>query len=108
MPPHPLLLSKLFLPFPFLPCPSLPYSGKGLPDLQMRFVNGFALDPDGVSSYVKFGEMKKQGLSWPGGITIQLLAVRAKSKGSVGECGDEVFEFQIMHVRIPKKWAIWR
>ena len=51
----------------------------------MRFVNGFALDPDGVSSYVKFGEMKKQGLSWPGGITIQLLAVRAKSKGSIGE-----------------------
>jgi hypothetical protein len=50
----------------------------------MRFVNGCALDPDGVSSYVKFGEMKKQGLSWPGGITIQLLAVRAKSKGSIG------------------------
>jgi hypothetical protein len=52
----------------------------------MRFVPGFALDPDGVSAYVKFGELKKQGLSWPGGITMQLLAVRAKSKGSVGEC----------------------
>jgi len=59
-------------------------TGRGQPDLQMRFVPGFALDPDGVSSYVKFGEMKKQGLSWPGGITIQLLAIRAKSKGSVG------------------------
>jgi len=37
-----------------------------------------------VSSYIKFGEMKKQGLSWPGGITLQLLAIRSKSKGSVG------------------------
>jgi hypothetical protein len=60
-------------------------TGKGQPDLQIRFVAGFALDPDGVSSYIKFGEMKKQGLSWPGGITLQLLAIRSKSKGSVGE-----------------------
>ena len=63
---------------------SLP-SGKGEPDLQLRFVHGLALDPDGVSTYVKVGEMKKQGLSWPGGITFQLLACRAKSKGSVGK-----------------------
>jgi hypothetical protein len=29
--------------------------------------------------------MKKQGLSWPGGVTFQLLACRAKSKGSLGK-----------------------
>lgn len=72
------------LPFPTLSTPSTP-AGKGQPDLQMRFVCGCALDPDGVSSYVKFGELKKQGLSWPAGITIQLLGVRAESKGTVGE-----------------------
>ncbi|GLC45037.1 hypothetical protein PLESTB_001461800 [Pleodorina starrii] len=54
------------------------------PDLQMRFVPGCALDPDGVKSYIVFGELKKQGRAWPGGITLQLLAIRAKSKGSIG------------------------
>ncbi|PNH05790.1 L-sorbose 1-dehydrogenase [Tetrabaena socialis] len=54
------------------------------PDLQMRFVPGCALDPDGVKSYIVFGELKKQGRPWPGGITMQLLAIRAKSKGSIG------------------------
>ena len=50
----------------------------------MRFVPGCALDPDGVKSYIVFGELKKQGRAWPGGITLQLLAIRAKSKGSIG------------------------
>lgn len=59
-------------------------TGSGEPDLQMRFVPGFALDPDGVGSYIKFGELKKQGLSWPSGVTFQLLACRPKSRGSVG------------------------
>ena len=55
----------------------------------MRFVPGCALDPDGVKSYIVFGELKKQGRAWPGGITLQLLAIRAKSKGSIGEKGRE-------------------
>lgn len=54
------------------------------PDLQMRFVPSCALDPDGISSYIKFGELKKQGLNWPSGITVQLLAIRANSRGSIG------------------------
>ena len=29
------------------------YSGEGEPDLQMRFVPAFPLDPDGVQTYVK-------------------------------------------------------
>jgi hypothetical protein len=58
--------------------------GHSQPDLQMRFVPGCALDPDGVRSYIVFGELKKQGRAWPGGITLQLLGIRAKSKGSVG------------------------
>lgn len=53
------------------------------PDLQMRFVPGFSLDPDGVNSYAMFGELKKRGLSWPAGVTIQLLACRPRSRGSV-------------------------
>lgn len=54
------------------------------PDLQMRFVPGCSLDADGVKAYTVFGELKKQGRKWPGGITMQLLAIRARSKGSVG------------------------
>uniref|UniRef100_A0A7S0S699 Glucose-methanol-choline oxidoreductase N-terminal domain-containing protein n=1 Tax=Chlamydomonas leiostraca TaxID=1034604 RepID=A0A7S0S699_9CHLO len=59
-------------------------TGKGEPDLQMRFVPGMALDADAIQSYIKFAELKKSGEAWPCGITIQLLAVRAKSTGSVG------------------------
>ncbi|GFR43618.1 hypothetical protein Agub_g4717 [Astrephomene gubernaculifera] len=54
------------------------------PDLQVRFVPGCALDPDGVKAYIAFGELKKQGRAWPGGITMQLLAIRPKSRGSIG------------------------
>lgn len=49
----------------------------------MRFVPACALDPDGVSSYALFGELKKKKLQWPAGITIQLLACRPHSRGSV-------------------------
>ncbi|KAL6758730.1 GMC oxidoreductase-domain-containing protein [Haematococcus lacustris] len=59
-------------------------TGKGEPDLQIRFVPGFALDPDAIQSYIKFGENKKHGIAWPCGITMQLLAVRPHSVGSVG------------------------
>lgn len=56
----------------------------------MRFVPGCALDPDGVSAYIKLGQLKKQGQTWPAGFTLQLLAVRARSRGSVGACDDGV------------------
>ncbi|KAF5834678.1 GMC oxidoreductase-domain-containing protein [Dunaliella salina] len=59
-------------------------TGSGDPDLQMRFVPAFSLDPDGVQAYIKFAELKRLGQSWPCGVTIQLLAVRPKSRGSVG------------------------
>nr|WRW24843.1 choline dehydrogenase [Dunaliella tertiolecta] len=59
-------------------------TGEGEPDLQMRFVPGCALDPDAIQSYIKFGELKRLGATWPCGITIQLLAVRPKSSGSIG------------------------
>lgn len=59
-------------------------TGSGEADLQIRFVPGFALDPDGVGSYIRFGELKKAGQTWPCGITMQMIGVRAKSKGTVG------------------------
>jgi len=58
-------------------------TGGGQPDLQVRFVPAMSLDPDGVSAYAIFGELKRLGLSWPGGFTMQLLAVRPRSRGSV-------------------------
>ncbi len=60
-------------------------AGSGEPDLQIRFVPGCALDPDAIQSYIKFGELKRLGLAWPCGITMQLLAARPKSRGSVSE-----------------------
>ena len=54
-----------------------------LPDLQMRFVPGMALDPDGVSTYTRFGKFKKEGRKWPSGVTFQVVASRAAGKGRV-------------------------
>ncbi|PSC67760.1 glucose-methanol-choline oxidoreductase [Micractinium conductrix] len=59
-------------------------AGQALPDLQVRFVPGMALDADGVSTYVRFAKFQSQGLKWPSGITVQLIACRPHSKGSVG------------------------
>lgn len=59
-------------------------AGQALPDLQVRFVPGMALDPDGVSTMVKFAKFQEQGLKWPSGLTLQLIACRPQSKGSVG------------------------
>lgn len=50
----------------------------------MRFVPALSLEADGVSAYATFGELKRRGLNWPGGVTMQLLAVRPRSRGSVG------------------------
>ncbi|MEW5312725.1 MAG: hypothetical protein WDW38_004337 [Sanguina aurantia] len=58
-------------------------NGASQPDLQLRFVPALSLDPDGVKTYTRVGEIRKLGLSWPGGFTIQTLAVRPKSRGSV-------------------------
>jgi choline dehydrogenase-like flavoprotein len=59
-------------------------AGKASPDLQVRFVPGLSLDPDGVSTYVRFGKFQSQGLKWPSGVTFQLIACRPHSTGSVG------------------------
>lgn len=53
------------------------------PDLQIRFVPGMALDPDGVSTYVRFAKFQEQGKKWPSGITLQLIACRPQGRGSV-------------------------
>lgn len=66
-------------------------TGSGQPDLQIRFAPGFALDPDGVSSYVRFGELLEKGEEWPPGVTFQILACRPKSRGSIGLESDDPF-----------------
>lgn len=43
---------------PLPPCH--PQAGQALPDLQVRFVPGMALDPDGVSTYVRFAKFQAQ------------------------------------------------
>jgi choline dehydrogenase-like flavoprotein len=58
--------------------------GSGQPDLQIRFVPGYALDPDAIQSYVRFGQLKAEGKKWPAGVTMQLLTARPRSRGSVG------------------------
>lgn len=63
--------------------------GHRQPNVQIRFNAGFALDPDGVSSFVKFGEILKSGGSWPPGITLQVVACRPKSRGSVSLASDD-------------------
>jgi choline dehydrogenase-like flavoprotein len=54
------------------------------PDLQIRFVPGMALDPDGVSTYVRFARFQEQGRKWPSGVTFQLIAARPAGRGRVG------------------------
>jgi hypothetical protein len=49
------------------------YSAGGKqPDLQVRFVPAASLDPDGVGSYVLFGQLAKLGLKYPSGFTFQV------------------------------------
>jgi hypothetical protein len=49
----------------------------------MRFVPGMALDPDGVSTYVRFAQFQEQGKRWPSGCSFQLIACRPASRGAV-------------------------
>jgi len=58
-------------------------SDKAQPDLQMRFVPAYALNPDAIASYVRFGKLAAEGKPWPAGVTLQLLATRPKSRGRV-------------------------
>ncbi|CAD7704784.1 unnamed protein product [Ostreobium quekettii] len=67
-------------------------TGSGRADLQMRFPAGYALDPDGVGSYVKFAELTEKGEAWPPGITFQVIACRPKSRGSIGLKSKDPFE----------------
>jgi choline dehydrogenase-like flavoprotein len=62
------------------------------PDLQIRFVPGMALDPDGVSTYVRFAKFQEQGLKWPSGVTFQLIACRPEGRGSVGLRSSDPFD----------------
>lgn len=66
-------------------------SSNSQPDLQIRFVPGMALDPDGVSTYARFGKFQEQGRKWPSGVTFQLVACRSPSVGSVGLSTDDPF-----------------
>ena len=53
------------------------------PDCQVRFIAAFSLDPDGVSTYTKFGQLKASGQGWPPGVSFQIIAARPKSRGFV-------------------------
>jgi choline dehydrogenase-like flavoprotein len=50
------------------------------PDLQIRFIGGLAQSPHGISNY---DEYAAKWLSWPSGYTMQNIAVRPQSKGSI-------------------------
>ncbi|KAI8103262.1 hypothetical protein M9435_004601 [Picochlorum sp. BPE23] len=69
----------------------------GAPDLQIRFVPGMALDPDGVSTYTRFGKFQKEGKKWPSGVTFQLVAARAHGQGSVCIKSDDPFESPLIN-----------
>ncbi len=62
------------------------------PDLQIRFVPGMALDPDGVSTYTRFGKFQQEGRKWPSGVTFQLVAARAAGRGSVSLKSGDPFD----------------
>jgi len=69
-----------------------PAATGNLPDLQIRFVPGMSLDPDGVSTYVRFAHFQEQGKKWPSGVTFQLVACRPRSRGCVGLHSDSAFD----------------
>jgi choline dehydrogenase-like flavoprotein len=72
--------------------------GSGQPDLQIRFVPGYALDSDAIQSYVRFGELKAEGKKWPAGVTMQLLTARPRSRGSVGLKSTNPFDLPAVDV----------
>lgn len=50
------------------PCCCWPAGGSGEPDLQVRFVPGYALDPDAIKSYIKIGQLQETKQKWPAGM----------------------------------------
>jgi hypothetical protein len=62
------------------------------PDLQIRFVAGYALDPDAIQSYIKIGQLQATKQKWPAGVTMQLLTARPKSSGTVGLRSTDPFD----------------
>lgn len=64
----------------------------GEPDLQIRFVPGYALDPDAIQSYIKIGHLRETKQKWPAGVTMQLLTARPKSRGTVGLKSTDPFD----------------
>ncbi|WIA36647.1 hypothetical protein OEZ86_007931 [Tetradesmus obliquus] len=62
------------------------------PDLQIRFVAGYALDPDAIQSYIKVGQLQATKQKWPAGVTMQLLTARPKSSGTVGLRSTDPFD----------------
>lgn len=64
-------------------------AGHEQPNIQIRFNPGYALDPDGVGSFIKFGQLLDQGGRWPGGITFQIVACRPRSTGKVTLASDD-------------------
>lgn len=66
--------------------------GAGEADLQIRFVNGYALDPDAIQSYIKIGQLQQTKKKWPAGVTMQLLTARPKSRGTVGLKSTDPFD----------------
>ena len=63
--------------------------GHDQPNIQLRFNAGYALDPDGVGSFIKFGKILEKGGTWPGGITSQVVACRPLSRGRVRLASDD-------------------
>jgi hypothetical protein len=53
--------------------------GSGEPDLQVRFVPGYALDPDAIKSYIKIGQLQETKKKWPAGETPCVLASVCKA-----------------------------
>ena len=61
-PPPPAAPSGRLSPWLTSRCAPLRCTGQDLPDLQLRFVPGMALDNDGVSTYVRFARFQVRAL----------------------------------------------
>lgn len=48
--------------------------GSSEADLQIRFVPGYALDPDAIKSYIKIGQLQETKKKWPAGRLLRLKA----------------------------------
>lgn len=69
--------------------PPLPHASR--PCATPSPARSYALDPDAIQSYVKYGQLRKEGKTWPGGITMQLLTARPQSRGRVSVYSSDPF-----------------